>query len=181
MATYNIEMNRYNGSTYDTLYPKANMANITGILPIANGGTGSSTIEGLVSDNNLSKIEFNTYKGSGTSGASAPNSITFSFAPKFVILLGYWDDVYEYFTPLFGYYGPQTYSYYFSCVIPMAGLTTSYKSNLGFMYQQPTPGASYASKNSSGDTVYWYCTNSTLSGLTQCNDAQYTYYYVAIG
>lgn len=39
----NIEMQYYNGSAYEVCYPKVLMTNITGILPIANGGTGNTT------------------------------------------------------------------------------------------------------------------------------------------
>ena len=39
----NIEMQYYNGSSYEVVYPKTNLANVTGTLPIANGGTGATT------------------------------------------------------------------------------------------------------------------------------------------
>ena len=44
MATYNIQMQKYNGTDYDLIYPKCNLANVTGVLPIANGGTGASSL-----------------------------------------------------------------------------------------------------------------------------------------
>ena len=41
----NIEMQYYNGTSYEVCYPKANLTNnVTGILPLANGGTG---VQGL--------------------------------------------------------------------------------------------------------------------------------------
>lgn len=52
MATRNIQMNYYNGSSYDQLYPQANLSNVTGslsldktsgTLAISRGGTGQTT------------------------------------------------------------------------------------------------------------------------------------------
>lgn len=52
MATRNIQMNYYNGSSYDQLYPQVNLSNTTGTLPlsdtsgtlaISRGGTGQTT------------------------------------------------------------------------------------------------------------------------------------------
>ena len=36
----NIQMEYYNGSSYEEIYPKVLLTNATGILPVANGGTG---------------------------------------------------------------------------------------------------------------------------------------------
>ena len=43
MANYNIQMEYFNGTNYDTLYPTTNLSNTTGTLPINNGGTGQTT------------------------------------------------------------------------------------------------------------------------------------------
>lgn len=57
MANYNIQMEYYNGNSYDILYPQVNLTNITGNLPLhnttgvlatTNGGTGSTTVNGAV-------------------------------------------------------------------------------------------------------------------------------------
>lgn len=39
----NIEMQYYNGSSYEICYPKTIMTNVTGTLSIANGGTGGTS------------------------------------------------------------------------------------------------------------------------------------------
>ena len=41
----NIEMQYYNGSSYEICYPKANMTNVTGILSVDNGGTGTTRLD----------------------------------------------------------------------------------------------------------------------------------------
>lgn len=40
----NIEMQYYNGSSYEVVYPKTIMTNVTGTLGVANGGTGRATL-----------------------------------------------------------------------------------------------------------------------------------------
>lgn len=60
MATRNIQMNYYNGGSYDQLYPQVNLTNITGILPVANGGTGENNLNSLRTSLGLSNIgEYN--------------------------------------------------------------------------------------------------------------------------
>ena len=44
MATRNIQMNYYNGSSYDQLYPQTQASNLSGILPASKGGTGQSSL-----------------------------------------------------------------------------------------------------------------------------------------
>lgn len=43
MAVLNQRLYRYNGSSYDTIHFEAGADNITGTLPVAHGGTGSTT------------------------------------------------------------------------------------------------------------------------------------------
>ena len=132
MATNkNITMKQFNGTDYDTLYPKTIGAQITGAVPIASGGTnGTSAASGInnlisglsqitpasndlfpfrdISGNtggsvtlaNLAvalaeqasalgfpKIQIGSYVGTGTYGVNNPNSLTFDFVPKFVIVV----------------------------------------------------------------------------------------------
>lgn len=46
----NIEMQYYNGSAYEVVYPKVILSNVTGTLPIANGGTGATTAKTALSN-----------------------------------------------------------------------------------------------------------------------------------
>ena len=64
MATYNIEMNQYNGSSYDQLYPKTSYSNLTGTKP----SYSFSEISGTLGTSQYSTIPIN--KG-GTNGTSA--------------------------------------------------------------------------------------------------------------
>lgn len=126
----NITMKHFNGTDYDTLYPKTTGAQITGAVPIASGGTNGTTassgvnnlVAGLsqitpasndlfpfrdVSGNTggsvtlanlavalaeqasalgFTKIQTGSYVGTGTYGVDNPNSLTFDFVPKFVIV-----------------------------------------------------------------------------------------------
>lgn len=137
----NITMRQFNGTDYDTLYPKTIGAQIVGAVPIASGGTngtsaasginnlisglsqitpasndlfpfrdisgntgGSVTLanlavalgnNGVITPSNLAvqasalgftKIQTGSYVGTGTYGVDNPNSLTFDFVPKFVIV-----------------------------------------------------------------------------------------------
>lgn len=123
-------MKQFNGTDYDTLYPKTTGAQITGAVPIASGGTNGTTassgvnnlVAGLsqitpasndlfpfrdISGNTggsvtlanlavalaeqasalgFTKIQTGSYVGTGTYGVDNPNSLTFDFVPKFVIV-----------------------------------------------------------------------------------------------
>ena len=143
MATNkNITMKHFNGTDYDTLYPKTTGAQITGAVPIASGGTNGTTASsgvnnlvaglsqitpasndlfpfrdisgntggsvtlanlavalgnnGVITPSNLAtqasalgftKIQTGSYVGTGTYGVDNPNSLTFDFVPKFVIVV----------------------------------------------------------------------------------------------
>ena len=41
----NIEMNYLTSSGYDVLYPKIDLSNVIGVLPVANGGTGNTNLK----------------------------------------------------------------------------------------------------------------------------------------
>lgn len=128
MATNkNITMRQFNGTDYDTLYPKTlgsqiastvpvsaggtginvnpnihvnlgaeNTSNIFeayprpgvyGTLPVSHGGTGQTSLAALASAMGAAKIQTGSYVGTGTYGASNPNSLTFNFVPKFVYII----------------------------------------------------------------------------------------------
>ena len=58
----NIQMQYYNGSSYEVCYPQVNLANVTGVLPVENGGTVIPTYSNLeqleLDDANLSATDF---------------------------------------------------------------------------------------------------------------------------
>lgn len=118
------------------------------------------------------KIETGSYTGTGVSGQNnTHNSLTFSFAPQLVFMLGCYRSAY---IPIFGSGSSGT-----SCsVMAAALLTTEAKSNVGFSYGA---SANYGYKSADGKTFYWYKYGSTTAYADQCNDSAYTYYYLAIG
>ena len=56
MVTRNIEMNIKTPSGYDLLYPKVLLNNVTGVLPVANGGTGTTSLSSLQSSMGISNV-----------------------------------------------------------------------------------------------------------------------------
>lgn len=97
MATNkNITMKNYNGTDYDTLYPKTqtsqvlgnwDLTKVSGLLPVVNGGTGVNSLDALATNLQLdgySRIATGWYKGTGTYGEANKNSLTFDFYPYFM-------------------------------------------------------------------------------------------------
>lgn len=101
------------------------------------------------------KISTGSYKGTGTYGSSNKNSLTFDFAPKFLVVAKN---------------GNQTGSASggsFYWVYPSTGSVNITKANEGY-----TPSVSV-----SGNTVSWY----SDAAATQLNTSGTTYHYFAIG
>lgn len=133
-----------------------------------------------------SKCAVAAYTGTGTIyDANNPARVTFDFAPKTIILLGWESKSLNTTTN-------QTYITQSSVigsaynrlenVIFCDTLTTEYKTTItaGFVNQSNnnTP-ARYAKKSEDGKTIYWYAQGS--NALDQCNYAGYTYYVLGIG
>lgn len=76
-AAYDLANGKQSALTFD-LSPTQNSSN-----PVTSGGI-YTALQNAVS--NFTKIESGSYVGTGTSGSSNPNSITFSFSPKLVII-----------------------------------------------------------------------------------------------
>lgn len=116
------------------------------------------------------KIVTGNYTGTGTYGASNPNSLTFDFVPKFIFFTGYQSEKRIYSCERQG-----TPSNNFA-KHSMDELTTDYVSGAGFGYY--SDGYPYGKKSEDGKTVYWYSLNGAGG---QFNDSGRTFYYVAIG
>lgn len=118
------------------------------------------------------RIATGSYTGTGTYGASNPNSLTFDFAPKMVIIpmirvIG----SYISFNPIISKDN--------NCAwIMMDALTTKYTQYIGFDGNAGSNSYRYAKKSADGKTIYWY---NTQNQHCQTNDTSYTVYYVAIG
>lgn len=110
------------------------------------------------------KIETGSYVGTGTYGASNPNTLTFGFAPKFV-----W--IYEWFRSDGWHDAGDAAKIPFE-IIPEGEFGRTYPPST-----DPIPSTNTYSKRV-GSTLYWY---NTSSAGNQLNYSDSTYYYIAIG
>lgn len=114
------------------------------------------------------KIETGSYVGTGTYGASNPNSITFGFVPKFVMI---WIDANVSLSYTFGIMNTVS-----------AGNTFPSSSSAGY-FRSGSGSSSGTTRDSfsriDGNTIYWYTTSSNATD--QLNNNNTTYYYLAIG
>lgn len=151
----------------------------SGVLPVERGGTGVESLSALAEALNGAQVVSGSYVGTGTYGADNPNTLTFSFAPKLVIMLGYLSTSGSW-TPCFGGGETQQDGYSKITVMTATAMTTSYKQNAGFRnYAYPgTSNISYGKKSADGKTFAWYNTHGELN---QFNATSNTYYYLAIG
>ena len=128
---------------------------------------------GVPLDNAVSvpRIVTGSYKGTGTYGASNPNSLTFDFEPQIIMLLAMESS--SSFYTLFG--NSQARAGIFAIYPPI--LTDTYKNNAGFLVES-SQGQNVSAKKE-GNTVYWYSTESNAA--IQANGTGFTYHYMAIG
>lgn len=70
-------MKQFNGTDYDTLYPKTIASQIPDVYS-------KSYIDSILKDN--ARIQAGSYVGTGTYGADNPCTLTFDFSPKVVII-----------------------------------------------------------------------------------------------
>lgn len=109
------------------------------------------------------KIETGGYVGTGTYGASNPNTLTFGFVPKLVLI----------------YNGSKDYAMFFAF-----GLGGGYTSG-GYLFawssEMAVSNDTYAKIN--GNVLNWYASNTsaTTSRSIQFNVESQTYHYLAIG
>ena len=159
---YAITMKQYNGSGYDSLYPKdvsqQVLLNNTSVAELIGLSMDNPTILDAVSKvqtnlnwvaNNYSVCGLGSYVGTGTYGISNKNSLTFSFVPKFVIINGG--------------------SYY---VIFINGSQTGYIINT----ISTAVAVSYLTWDNTNKTVSWYGENAT----EQMNSSNLTYTYAVV-
>lgn len=76
---------KLNKSDYKTTFSAD--AIVEGVLPIERGGTGETTVQGILEALGLTraaKIATGSYKGGGGSGAANANVVSFPFQPKVV-------------------------------------------------------------------------------------------------
>jgi hypothetical protein len=140
------------------------------LTDISGGIVGYSTIADILGLSASAKIATGSYIGTGTVGSANPNSLTFAFAPAFIII---WSEQ---------YYNSQRDQIY-ACapaIIPFASMTTnvlSYNavnSSGDIVYQY----AAQIAITASGNTLSWY---NTFNSTNQWNASGVRYYWAAIG
>ena len=196
MATEkNITMKQFNGTDYDTLYPKTIASQIPDVYSKTDTITAETLAQlGLTADklpndafqqiktlidnvqsstNSKARIQTGSYVGTGTYGADNPCSLTFDFEPNFLIILpvGY---VYNDSYPGYGLEAGQFPLNFF------VGNIYKYYGSYGDVNEYEGIYGKYIN-----NTFYWYCyaTNKLLSSgaKIQLNTNGRTYYYYAIG
>lgn len=124
------------------------------------------------------QVAYGKYTGTGTWGESSPNKLTFSFAPKVVFMV-------QYFNSASGVYGPIYSSQKASNAVMVADtLTESFQSGNGFYelgYINDEARYSYGKKSKDGKTFYWYFSYDKDRSSSQLNSKGDVYYWVAIG
>lgn len=115
------------------------------------------------------KIETGSYVGTGTYGASNPNTLTFGFAPHLVIMY-YADGRYS------GNLRP--YDDLSVAVVPMDFITTSYLHTNSPTVTGYSADYTYSKKSDDGKTLFWYNTRNAMGQLNNTND---NVFYMAIG
>lgn len=135
------------------------------------------------SANNKARIAVGSYVGTGTYGASRPNSLTFDFIPSVLVMLAYKESGKFYpLKPASDY----LYTNTFPCDILSGTGFVSYQ------FAQYMSYGSYASKGyiartSDKKTLKWYADlyinsgNLTDSSKAQYNEANVEYFYIALG
>ena len=153
MATNkNITMKQFNGTDYDTLYPKTIASQIPDVYS-------KSYIDSILKDK--ARIQTGSYVGTGTYGSGNPSSLTFDFAPKYVQICPL-ASLMIHFIGLF-YYSPQKM---------FTGHISINSSNSARWYAANLP------VSVDGNTITWYHGS---NADYQLNDSNTSYYYVAIG
>lgn len=133
----------------------------SGTIPVARGGTGQTSISGLVNaiaNGGVLRIQKISFTGTGTYTESDAPSVTFSFAPKFVVLADF--------------FGKESGSVCEAVAMDLVG--TSKTSGVGFCGN--TGNAYYAKKSTDGKTLYWWGREGFIY-----NDSGETYILYGIG
>lgn len=185
-TTKNITMKQFNGTDYDTLYPKTVAAQIDDVYSkddcLTNStrtayGLGSSAVPNSIfaiartliqnaQDTADSKclVETGSYVGTGTYGSDNKNSLTFGGVPKMLVIMS----VASVKANNNIDYGQMIY------LTGMSGQVVAISGN------SPTSETTTVLLSVSGNTISWYDEGSYASAETQLNGSGTTYYYVAL-
>ena len=136
----------------------------SGILPVARGGTGVSSLAALIAAMSAARIATGSYIGTGATGPNNPNQLSFSFPPQAILIAGKVNP---------------------SSIVSVAVFVR------GFGYAPTIEGGTTVTDGGvsgytpvvtwTGNTVKWNTTTSRSSGYYQSNQEGVTYNYVAWG
>lgn len=153
----------YDGIQWKTDLQLASANALYGTVPISKGGTGATTAADALANLGALRIQNGSYTGTGTSGESGKNTLTFDFQPKLVfITCGYGTNCNIQLNPLiFG--SPKVYGDY------QTGTYQQQMFDLNVEWGE--------------NSVSWYSTetDSYMPVKKQHNETIATYYWVAIG
>ena len=187
MATEkNITMKQFNGTDYDTLYPKTIASQIPDVYSKTDTITATTLSQLGLSANKLpndafqqiktlidnaqssadskAKIQTGSYVGTGTAGENNPCSLTFNFKPNFLIIM----PVNEYHNPGYGleadqfplnFFAGNVYKFYgpYGDANEYEGIHGKYTNNTFYWYYYTTYGGSAEYQlNINGRTYYYY-------------------------
>lgn len=119
------------------------------------------------------KVGLTSYVGTGTCSNTAPCEITFSFAPDFVMMVGFIDD--GWFTSI---NSSNTGDNNYTAVLELWGETYTQCMFFGTTYVTKNTG--YGKKSNNGKTISWYTTERTDVSSEVYNAAGVTYYFLGI-
>lgn len=142
--------------------------------------TGLATLWSQI-DEKFTRFEFGEYTGTGGVGSSSPNSLTFSFVPSVVLMLGYRTSATaKEVTRVFGRdTSPNSGSPYYAVFPPVMNNTGNPDRSAGGGFDARGYYTSVGWCSPDRKTIYWYTEDS--SSTTQFNAPGYIYYYFAIG
>ena len=178
-SNYLITPKEFNGTDYDTLYFKTISQQVLlndNALATKLGLSSGANLHDLLANGNLIG-QIVSYTGTNEYGSSHPCSISFSFAPDFVMVVN--------IDSSFGLGGPwiidtgdsTSYQHYSRYWLSPVSLTTSYQPYAGFvdhLYQNLQN--CYAKKSNDGKNIQWYGNDPA----SQLNASSTTYYFLGI-
>jgi hypothetical protein len=165
-ATISVTLDTDNKRAYILTQPDEHSADdiTSGILPVERGGTGVASMAALFTALGCAQTKLGSYTGTGTVGSDSPNTLTFAFVPKAVMVMR--EGVVCFF---------------------INGCPYGYG-----LYTNPAGGSLYTVFQAvtwSDKTLSWYCSGCYASNdggaytITPSNQLNYneTYHYIAIG
>ena len=142
----------------------------SGILPVARGGTGVSSLAALAAALHMPNIKVGYYTGTGGYGASSPCSVSADFAVKLLILVAIQGEAYM--------HRPESLLTSSRPIMLADGVpTTEFRKYAGPFYSGNSE-YTYGKVSADKKTLYWY---NTSDALTQFNKANTRYHYLLFG